>query len=60
MTNKIPSGNVYWKDIRPTDVVVATPHVFVVHRNGAPLGVAYWTGQDATDAQRMLRKRSGK
>jgi hypothetical protein len=54
-----PSANVYWKDILPTDVVVATKHVYVVHRNGAPFAVAFWMGSEAREAQRFLDKRSG-
>lgn len=49
-----PTRNVFWKDIPKGACVEDRGHLFVATMPGGKKAVAYWTGQDAREAQRTL------
>lgn len=55
MTTPKASKNVYWRDVKPGEKVEETPTLFTVGE-GRTKRVAYWMGQEAKDAQIMLRR----
>jgi hypothetical protein len=50
--------NIFWSEIPKDAVVYDTGHGFAVHTQDGRMAVAYWTGDQATQAQAALRKRA--
>lgn len=52
--NPLPSKNIFWRDIKPEDRVALVGHTYVVTKPNGKRLLAYWSGQDAREAQRWL------
>lgn len=50
------SKNIFWRDIPPSATVEQVRQTYVVTLSDGSKAVAYWMGNDATEAQRALDK----
>lgn len=54
----MPEANIYWRDVKDSMRVVELPHYFKVIASDGTEMVAFWTGQEAREAQQWLKKRA--
>ena len=60
MSEPLPEANIFWRHIKPADMVESRSNVFVVHYNEdgvSKSAVANWQSIDAREAQAWLRNR---
>ena len=54
MAKTLPKANIWWKDVTRGACVTVERGAFVVKTANNRKAVAYWSGQDAREAQRYL------
>ena len=55
MAKKLPAKNIYWREVNRSACVTVERGAFVIKTANNRRAVAYWTGQEAREAQRYLK-----
>ena len=56
---KIPTANIYWRDVPRGSKVELVRSSYAVTRPDGSRAVAYWEGREAVSAQRALDRMAG-